>query len=88
MYQQWIYGKHKCHNYNGKVPRSSGIICANSGLERYPGIIYGGVWHVACYIKCEENNFLILGRDDLDDLLMEVNKLQSDYPHNNGTIPL
>ena len=40
-----------------------------------------GVWDAACYIKYEWDDFPVLGRYDLDNSLMGVNKLQSDDPH-------
>ena len=63
------------------VSASSGIICSNFGVERYPGVRCAGVWYAACYTKCNDNNFTVLGRDNLDDSLMGLNDLEADNPY-------
>ena len=39
------------------------------------------MWHEACYTKCKDVHFSVVGRDDLDDLLIEMDELESDDPN-------
>ena len=81
IFQQWIDEKYWCCKCSGTVPVSSGFICSNFGVERYPGVRCSGMWHAVCYTKRNDNNFLLMGWDDINDLLMRVNDLEANDPH-------
>ena len=37
-----------------------------------------GLWHAECYTKLEDDNFPVLGRDDLDNLFMGEDESESE----------
>ena len=66
----WLTGKIKCLKCSGLIKAHSGVICANYGLRQHKGRLCLGAWHGKCFYQHEDDNYPVLGMQDLDDALI------------------
>lgn len=76
----WMYVWIPCQGCGGRIPQLCGVICANFGFERGTGRVCYGAWHACCYKQLEKDKFPVLGITDVDDILMDDNRLEEEDP--------